>query len=882
MNWVKSFLETNPAKATWPVFKRAKHSLHLVRPDGKIEANFTGAPCHFQDILGEWHPLDTTPILEADGFYGAPGLDTRIHPDGRVRVKNSNYEQWIELPGNPKGVVEGDAIVRTFAGGKQTLRITETGFREEIIIEKKTFPFEKFIVKKTGTLPAQYTEGVMVARDANGVEYIFTGDSTAFGEWLDNAYYPVTIDPDFADSTADGYIVGAYSTNYNTARGTSSVAEAAANALTMGQYKDGDYYRVYRAYLKFNTSPIGAGAVVTQANLKLVCTSDSSTVDFDVKIVKQDWTNQDPMGTANREALYDNCLTSTLDDNIWRNTSGMSTGTVYTSGNLSTAWIVVTGNTYYSVCNANDYSNTAPTNLEYLNFASQEHTTAAYRPILTVVHIVEATATLTGTLGAMTLAATSTIANTVYDGTLTGTLGALTFASTAGLTIAGTLTGTLGALTLSGAGDIDIAGTLTGTLGGLALASVCQTSRSATLAAILGAITSTSTGAMTIAGTLIGTLDVLVLSSTSVLPIAGVATNTLDALVSASAAQLPIVGTVDQTLDALALVSIGICANTAELTVTLDAITISSSAALTINAIVDASLDALISTSEGGLSIAGSITSTLGALVLSSVSTIESVNNDLAITLDDLVLSSASQTISSATLSQELEALAFIAESQITITGVLAGTLEDTTSSSAAQIEVMGALDGTLDAVVLSSNSGLVIAGTASNTLDALVSSSAAGIVITGSLDATLSALVSASVGAVTVTGAVDATLGNLQTSLAGALIIAGTTSTTFEDAIFTSTSALLLAGATNTTLDSLAISGAGALTITGTLSSTLGDVISSSAGTLSTTGSLDTSLAVLLIVAIGSIVLSPGSRATYASDSRATYAAKSRKTFKP
>ena len=171
-NWIKSFFEQNTDKATWPVFKRAKHSLHLVRPDGKIEANFTGVPCHYEELPGIWKPLDTVPILEADGFYGAPGLDVLIHLDGRVRVKNSDYEQVVELPGNPKGVVEGDAIVRAFAGGKQYLRITETGFREVIVIDKKTFPFEKFIVKKTGTLPAQFTEGVMLAKDANGAEFV--------------------------------------------------------------------------------------------------------------------------------------------------------------------------------------------------------------------------------------------------------------------------------------------------------------------------------------------------------------------------------------------------------------------------------------------------------------------------------------------------------------------------------------------------------------------------------------------------------------------------------------------------------------------------------------------------------------------------------------
>ena len=141
-NWVKDFLKQNPDIATYPVVKRDAHSIHFDMGNGKRLAQFTGAPIHYLDG-GEWKPIDTTPVMGADGWYGAPGLKVKIHPDGRVRVKDSDYEQFIELPGNPKGVVEGDTIVRSFTGGKQYLHITETGFREEIVITKKTFPFEK-------------------------------------------------------------------------------------------------------------------------------------------------------------------------------------------------------------------------------------------------------------------------------------------------------------------------------------------------------------------------------------------------------------------------------------------------------------------------------------------------------------------------------------------------------------------------------------------------------------------------------------------------------------------------------------------------------------------------------------------------------------------
>ena len=123
-NWVKSFLQDNPDKATWPVFKRAKYSIHLRRPDGKIEANFTGAPMHFQDILGEWHPLDTK-LIAIGSELGAPGLPTRIALDGTVRIEEgedemSDTEQFVRgmLYGLPislflwVGIIYG--IVRLF------------------------------------------------------------------------------------------------------------------------------------------------------------------------------------------------------------------------------------------------------------------------------------------------------------------------------------------------------------------------------------------------------------------------------------------------------------------------------------------------------------------------------------------------------------------------------------------------------------------------------------------------------------------------------------------------------------------------------------------------------------------------------------------------
>lgn len=197
--------------------------------------------------------------------------------------------------------------------------------------------------------------------------------------------YPVVIDPDYSGVTDDGYVYGRNAT-YATAQNTSYNFSTSAQFYYLGQALITGNYYVYRGFVKINTSGIPDTDIVSQANLKLVAISDSSGTDFDVAIKKFDWSAQDPLGVGSQEAAYDNCLSATADDNIWRNTSGISTNTQYTSGNLSTAWPSKTGYTYYGLISSRDVSATAPSGSEYIQIASQDNATSGYRPVLTVMH----------------------------------------------------------------------------------------------------------------------------------------------------------------------------------------------------------------------------------------------------------------------------------------------------------------------------------------------------------------------------------------------------------------------------------------------------------------------------------------------------------------
>lgn len=198
--------------------------------------------------------------------------------------------------------------------------------------------------------------------------------------------YPIMIDPDYSGTTADGQILGE-SSGYSTARNTATSLQVTATTMLVGQAYGSSTYTVARAFLKIDTSGIPDTDTVSQVNLKMVVVNENSTQDFSIVIRKYDWSTRDPIAAGNMEANYDGCLAATSDDNIWRNTAdGVVVNTQYSSGNLNTAWVSQTGYTYYGLLSSRDISSSAPVGSEAENFATQNHATTAYRPVLTVTH----------------------------------------------------------------------------------------------------------------------------------------------------------------------------------------------------------------------------------------------------------------------------------------------------------------------------------------------------------------------------------------------------------------------------------------------------------------------------------------------------------------
>jgi hypothetical protein len=427
-NWVRDFLTNNPDKAGWAVHKRAQHSLHLRRPDGIIEAHFAGAPMH-HNALGDWQSLDTALVYNPSGDdYGAPGLRPRLKLDRtnivgaysqrtmRVGLFDTSAMSFASKVTLPTGHVEDDCVVSSGSWWEHRIRLTETGLRETLtIFSKQTIAGAKandWLVLDTIITGRSFADGELTAGDdfegykfplpkahdssfglgslapckrwaktISGAQHVFTGIPLS---WLATAVYPVIIDPDYSEFTADGFIYG-QNASFATARSTVTYFDNTYSEVYVSTYLNAGQYVVQRGFWKFNTSTIGARNIVTQVNGKYTISSVGGTPYQKVYLHDYDWSANDPITAPNCPTSYAGALTSTQDA-LWKDTTGLSVGTQYASSNLNTSWVNKSGNTYYAMLCDSDLNSAAPLGINAANIASQNHTTAGYRPILTVLY----------------------------------------------------------------------------------------------------------------------------------------------------------------------------------------------------------------------------------------------------------------------------------------------------------------------------------------------------------------------------------------------------------------------------------------------------------------------------------------------------------------
>ena len=471
------------------VTKRSRYAIHF-RKGNRNLAVFSGYPCHYLDAQQEWQEIDTD--LELDlvaGKYRGKGTPVSIGVDGGVTLDGTDYRQHtthvgVYRPSTQKLVwsralpaadaPRGNRLIRETQTYVHEIRLSEVGVKETLTIKRRpVIPGVRagdYLVLRTEIEGVDLDEGEtgdfraldhqfpqIHAEDAKGnqapVRRVVRreGDTLVLYSgipvvWLARAVYPITIDPTFAGSTADGMIQGYdNSGDYNAARSTSNFKDITSDNSGVGQLylaEGAGRYWCFRTFLKFDTSAIGVGGVISQVNLRMAIQNELSTTDFNVQIMKQDWSGQDPITDGNREAAYDACLAGALDDNIWRNTAGAVVDTQYTSGNLDTSWVSKTGNTYYSLLSSRDDAGNAPTGNERIYVYTAEAAEADHRPAL----LVEYTATYS-----QSVAGAMTFTGTVFKKTELLKVGAISFTGTSARTMKFARSVLSGALTFVGA-----------------------------------------------------------------------------------------------------------------------------------------------------------------------------------------------------------------------------------------------------------------------------------------------------------------------------------------------------------------------------------------------------------------------------------------------
>jgi hypothetical protein len=247
------------------------------------------------------------------------------------------------------------------------MRVTARGLREELHVERAVSgsAADLLVVESQarGRLPAGLRFEPLTAV-TNRLPISMVRRGPYVGLPIRDVRAGTVMDPSFAVNGF--YYVNSDHIWYPTAHTTSDSGGA---AIDCGQRVELNHYYIYRSMLKFDTTsvPDGITSTITQVNLAMECSADASDTDFDVNILKHDWSAEDPIDSAGkRETTYDACIAATPDSSIWRNTSGMAEHTLYTSGNLATSWIDKGGYTYYSLHSSRDKNEDQPTGAEWI------------------------------------------------------------------------------------------------------------------------------------------------------------------------------------------------------------------------------------------------------------------------------------------------------------------------------------------------------------------------------------------------------------------------------------------------------------------------------------------------------------------------------------
>jgi hypothetical protein len=294
-NWAADILEQSEFSIL-PIRGRKKNGIIFQRPSGPYVAVLAIQPCHYLDGANQWQSIDTTLLDAGGGKLGAPGLTPRILPTGEVQFQGIRHRhktdgvgvfstannQYTELLSIPGGSVQDDKIIREVGDYRHETILKERGIKEQIILQSKPINLSRdYFVLSTEVFEGNLPKGVA---ESIQTEDLWLAGGTAWDaehniipvtmhvvelpgprvmvysgvpvQWLENAVYPVTIDPTYdSQPGSEGYdtyiTVDGPTTNY----GSSTV-------VYIGDHPSGGAYRLL---IKFDLSSIPSSADVTSS-----------------------------------------------------------------------------------------------------------------------------------------------------------------------------------------------------------------------------------------------------------------------------------------------------------------------------------------------------------------------------------------------------------------------------------------------------------------------------------------------------------------------------------------------------------------------------------------------------------------------------------------
>lgn len=386
---------------------------------------------------GSLVPIDLM-LVESNGRYKAAGLPVEFLPNGETGLIGRAYREkiigvglldealssYVELERFVSSARQNHSMIGDFGSRYQLVReMTATGYKNSLVIDSLPsnlsagyFVVESQILDMSFPVGQIGSNGVVhnKAKIRRGTAWDSSGrtidldvividhpspvkKSMYWGvpvAWLDEAVFPVTIDPIVdTDAESSGDFTAGYVNHSDTvwadARGSSPAASTESTSLVrVGTSFATGTYNIWRSLVAFNTAILRIGEVL-QANMDLTMVDDQwiDQVNFNVNVIYYDWGNDAPINTPNNDTLFQGVKNGTLGALV-SSTSGWTNDVTKTSANILTSAISHMGHTFFGLQdNTLDRPDSAPIDRNWADFYTPSEATASYRPILTLDYI---------------------------------------------------------------------------------------------------------------------------------------------------------------------------------------------------------------------------------------------------------------------------------------------------------------------------------------------------------------------------------------------------------------------------------------------------------------------------------------------------------------